>query len=90
VRGTCFAILEILTAWNDLIFPLDGLSGESEICVLLYMAAPETLHWRDRFNATPILHSADGGFAHTTNTLHKVPSSTLSALSSRPVAAARA
>jgi hypothetical protein len=28
-----------------------------------YVAAPETLHARDPFNATPILHSADNGTA---------------------------
>lgn len=32
----------------------------------LYSLCPQTLHWRDKDNATAIIHSADSGHAHTT------------------------
>ena len=37
-----------------------------------YVAAPETLHARDRFNATPIFHSADNGTAKLQKPTHNL------------------
>ena len=40
---------------------LAAYGGHAEICVLLYMEAPEVLHWRDDKNATPVMRSVDQG-----------------------------
>eukprot|EP00960_Hanusia_phi_P033633 750566-Hanusia_phi.AAC.1 len=57
---------------NETAMHLAAYEGHADVCVELYCAAPEVLHWKDSFNATPIMRSIDMGNAYCTKTLYNM------------------